>query len=74
MSGNVQALDVPSPELQSKLARANRESQVVDISRAPVAYDTAQPAFDSTEDASWKRKTDVDFELDDFDARLRRRK
>lgn len=68
----MQALDVPSPGLQMKLARASRESKVVDISRAPIAYDTARPAIDS-DDGPRGKKTDVDYELDDFDARLRRR-
>lgn len=71
---NVQALDVPSPALQQKLARANRESQVVDISRAPIAYDTAQPPVDSTQSGEERRKGDVEYELDDFDSRLKRRR
>jgi hypothetical protein len=70
---NVQALDQPSLMLEKKLARARRESQVVDISRAPVAYDTAQPSEDSDADTAKGKKTDVEYELDEFDSRLRRR-
>ena len=69
--GVLQALEAPSPALQMKLARARRESKVVDISRAPVAYDTAQP--EETSSSTGARKKDADYEIDDWDSRLKRR-
>lgn len=69
----MQALEAPSPSLQRKLARASRESQVVDISRAPVAYDTAQPAESSSQAGPRGKKSDVEYEIDDWDARLKKR-
>jgi hypothetical protein len=69
----VQALDVPSLELRKKLASAQRESKVIDLRRAPIAYDTEQPAVGSSESDVRGKKGDIEYELDDFDSRLKRR-